>query len=244
MEGKTAETALITGASRGIGAAVALGLAADGFDIWLNYQSNDEAAGGVAAQVEALGRKCTLLRFDVTDGNAVRAALEGLLEQTVPYILVNNAGFARDGMFGLMSDEAWSSVLSVHLGGFFNVTRAVLPLMLRRRKGRVVNMVSVSGQMGNAGQVNYSAAKAGVIGATKALAREVGKRNILVNAVAPGMIETDMTSGLPLDKITPMIPLGRIGKPEEVAGCVRFLCSDAASYITGQIIGINGGLYI
>lgn len=243
---QTEETlvALVTGASRGIGADIALGLAQDGFDIWLNYQSSDAAAEEVAAGVRKLGRECRLLRFDVTDKSAVDAALEPLLKDDVPYILINNAGFARDGIFGLMPQDDWSSVLSVHLGGFFNVTRTVIPHMQRKRRGRIVNMASLSGQAGNAGQVNYSAAKAGLIGATKALAKEVARRNILVNAVAPGLIETDMTANLPLDKILPMVPLGRAGKPAEVTGCVRFLCSDAASYITGQVIGINGGLYI
>lgn len=236
--------ALVTGASRGIGADIALGLASDGFDVWLNYQSNDAAAEKVAGDIRELGRECRLLRFDVTDKHAVEAALEPLIQEETPHILVNNAGFARDGIFGLMPQDDWSSVISVHLGGFFNVTRAVIPLMLKKRRGRIVNVASLSGQAGNAGQVNYSAAKAGLIGATKALAKEVARRNILVNAVAPGIIETDMTARLPLDKILPMVPLGRVGKPAEVTGCVRFLCSEAASYITGQVIAINGGLYI
>lgn len=244
MEAGEKLVALITGASRGLGADIALGLAKDGFDIWLNYQSSDTAAEEVAAQIRALGRECRLLRFNVTDKPAVEAALDPLLQTEVPYILVNNAGFTRDGIFGLMPKDDWSAVLSVHLDGFFNVTRTVIPFMQRKRRGRIINMASLSGQGGNAGQVNYSAAKAGLIGATKALAREVGRRNILVNAVAPGFIETDMTAQLPLDKLLPLVPLGRAGKPAEVTGCVRFLCSEAASYITGQVIGINGGLYI
>lgn len=243
MEAGERLVALVTGASRGIGADIALGLARDGFDIWLNYQSNDAAAEKVAANVRELGRECRPLRFDVTDLAAVEAVLEPLLQEAVPYILVNNAGFARDGIFAFMEPEDWNSVLSVHLGGFFNVTRTVIPLMQKKRCGRIVNIVSISGQAGNAGQVNYSAAKAGLIGATKALAKEVARRNILVNAVAPGLIETDMTANLPLDKILPMIPLGRVGKPAEVTGCVCFLCSEAASYITGQVIAVNGGFY-
>ncbi|MDL2306850.1 3-oxoacyl-ACP reductase FabG [Desulfovibrio sp. OttesenSCG-928-C06] len=241
--GQGGRIALVTGASKGIGAAVALALAKDGFDIWLNYRSDDSGAAKVAEEVEQLGRACVLVKFDVADAAQVEAALAPLLAGDVPYALVNNAGFARDTMFGLMSHQDWNAVLDVHLGGFFNVTRLLAPLMQRRRKGRVVNIVSLSGEAGNAGQVNYSAAKAGVIGATKALAKELGRRNILVNAVAPGLIETEMTAGLPLEAILPAIPLGRPGKPEEVAGCVRFLCSDEASYITGHVLSVNGGLY-
>ncbi|MDR1243127.1 MAG: 3-oxoacyl-ACP reductase FabG [Deltaproteobacteria bacterium] len=240
---QSADVALITGASRGIGAAVALALAGDGFDIWLNYRSNDAAAFNVRAAIEALGRKCLPLRFDVTDPVAAEAALSPHLGGHVPLALVNNAGFSRDNLFGIMSGTEWDEVLSVSLGGFFNVTRLVAPLMQRKRRGRIVNVASLSGEAGNAGQVNYSAAKAGLIGATKALAKELGKRNVLVNAVAPGLIETDMTAGLPLERILPLIPLGRMGKPEEVASCVSFLCSPAASYITGHVLSVNGGLY-
>lgn len=244
MPGNEGRIALVTGGSRGIGAAVILALAADGFDIWLNYNSNRAAAENVAAAVSALGRNCTLFGFDVSDHAAVKAALESALKETTPFALINNAGFTKDNIFGLMPKADWDSVLGVHLNGFFNVTRLLVPYMLRKRCGRIINIASLSGQAGNPGQVNYSAAKAGIIGATKALAKEIGKRNILVNAVAPGFIETDMTSALPLEAALPAIPLGRVGKPEEVAACVRFLCSDGASYITGQVIGINGGLYI
>lgn len=236
--------AFVTGAGRGIGRAVALGLAVDGFDIWLNYRSDHQAAESARQEIEALGRRCFPVPFDVADKEAVDGALAPLLERETPFALVNNAGFARDAVFGLMSDEQWHSVLDVHLGGFFHVTRRIVPHMQRARQGRIVNIVSASGQTGMAGQVNYSAAKAGLVGATRALARELGRRNILVNAVAPGFIATDMTLGLPLEEYRKNIPLGRPGTAEEVAGCVRFLCSGLSSYVTGQVISANGGLYM
>ncbi len=235
--------ALITGASKGIGAAIALKLAADGFDIWLNYRSDHEGAGKVAERIETQGRSCTLVPFDVTDPEEVENVLTPLLETAVPYALVNNAGFARDGLMMLMSDAEWAGVLNVHLNGFFNVTKPVVTKMLRKRQGRIVNIASTSGETGVAGQTNYSAAKAGLIGATRSLALEVAKRNILVNAVAPGFIETAMIQDLPINDILANIPLQRVGTPEEIAGVVSFLCSDAASYITGQTISVNGGIH-
>lgn len=236
--------ALITGGSKGIGRASALGLAADGFDIWLNYRSDHEAARGVCAGIESLGRACRLLPFDVRDKAAGEASLNPLLARETPFVLVNNAGFSRDVVFGLMGEDDWSAVLDVHLNGFFHVTRLLVPHMQRARQGRVVNIASVSGQMGAPGQVNYAAAKAGLIGATKALARELARRHILVNAVAPGFIATEMTAHLPFEDYRHAIPLGRAGTPEEAAGCVRFLCSDLASYVTGQVIAVNGGLHM
>lgn len=233
--------ALITGASKGIGAAIALALAASGFDIWLNYRRDEAAALQVKQQLTALGAECRLLPFDVADLEQTQAALNPLLEQAVPYAIINNAGFARDTLLAMMSSSEWHDVLAVHLDGFFNVTRTVLPQMLRKRQGRIVTIVSTSGQTGVAGQTNYSAAKAGLIGATRSLAAEVAKRKILVNAVAPGFIETDMLDNLPVEHILPLIPLGRIGRAEEVADLVDFLCSEKAGYITGQVFSVNGG---
>jgi 3-oxoacyl-[acyl-carrier protein] reductase len=236
--------ALVTGASKGIGAAIATGLARDGFDIWLNYRSDHEGAYAVKKEIEESGRKCLLIPFDVSDSEAVKSALIPLLEEATPYVLVNNAGFRKDAIMAMMNKEEWEGVLSVSLNGFFLVTKLVVTNMLRKRKGRIINIVSTSGQSGMAGQVNYSAAKAGLIGATKALAGEVAKRNILVNAVSPGFIETEMTKDLPKELITPTIPLGRFGRASEVADVVSFLVSDKATYITGQIIAVNGGIYM
>ncbi len=236
--------ALVTGASKGIGAAIATGLAADGFDIWLNYRSDHDAADQVAADVAAAGAACTKLSFDVADDAAAAEALEPLLAERTPDVLVNNAGFSQDTMMFWMSRDEWSDVLNVHLNGFFFVTKLVLGGMLTRRSGRIINIVSTSGQTGLPGQVNYATAKAGLIGATKALAVEVAKRNVLVNAVSPGFIETRMTDDLPLETILPMIPVGRVGKAEDVAAAVRFLSSAGAAYITGQVLSVNGGAYM
>lgn len=236
--------ALVTGGSKGIGAAIARMLAGDGFHIWLNYRSDYEAASRVAEEVRRADVTCRLLPFDVSDAEAVKNALGPLVEQEIPYVLVNNAGFAKDGIMALMSPAEWRDVLSVTLDGFFFVTKMLLPGMLRKREGRIVNIVSTSGQSGLPGQVNYSSAKAGLIGATKALAAEVAKRNILVNAVSPGYIETEMTKDIVREDILPRVPLGRLGEPSEVAGAVGFLCSNRASYITGQVISVNGGGYM
>ena len=234
--------ALVTGGSRGIGLAVAKQLAADGFDIWLNYRSNHAAAQKAKTEIEQAGALCTLLPFDVADAQAVHDALDPLLQTQTPYALINNAGVRKDNLLIWMKPEEWSQVISTILGGFYNVTQAVVGSMIHAKVGRIVNISSAAAHAPVPGQTNYSAAKAGIVGATRSLALELAKRNILVNAVSPGFIETEMLDGLPLDKILPLIPLRRLGKPQEVADLVSFLCSEKASYITGQAFQINGGV--
>jgi 3-oxoacyl-[acyl-carrier protein] reductase len=235
--------ALVTGASRGIGAAVAETLAAAGHPVILNYRSATRAAEAVRDRIEAAGGRARLLPFDVADHAAASAAVEALLDDDEPIgIVVNNAGVARDSPFPSTSLEDWREVTRTTLDGFYNVTRPLVMPMVRRRWGRIVNVSSVSGVVGNRGQVNYSAAKAGLIGATRSLAQEVAKRGVTVNAVAPGLIETDMIEGAPVEELVRRIPMRRLGQPEEVARLVAFLAGDGAAYITGQVIGINGGL--
>jgi 3-oxoacyl-[acyl-carrier protein] reductase len=233
--------ALVTGASRGIGAAIARCLARDGFDVVLNCKSNVERAEAVANEIRALGRTATVKVFDVADAPSTDRAMTELLDRGVD-VLVNNAGVIRDRAFPMMTKEDWTGVLDTTLGGFYNVTRPLVMPMVQRRWGRIINMSSVSGVIGNRGQVNYAAAKAGLIGATKALAFELAKRSVTVNAVAPGLIETDMLTGTPVDEMLKLVPMRRLGKAEEVAELVAFLASDRAAYITGQVIGISGGL--
>ena len=244
MSSESSKIALITGASRGIGAAIAVRLAKSGYDIWANYRSNHQAANQLKQKITDLGRNCTLLPFDVCEEEQVKDSLSVLLEESVPDVLVNNAGFNKDTLLMWMSTEEWKSVTDVTLLGFFLVTKAVLLGLMRRKSGRIINIVSTAGESGLPGQTNYSAAKAGLIGATKSLAKEVIRKGVLVNAVAPGFIETDMIENLPIDEIVKNIPIGRIGSPEEVAGVVDFLCSEDAAYIVGQVISVNGGMYM
>ena len=239
--------ALVTGGSRGLGKAICLEIAKMGIPVIINYQSNKEAAIQVQSEIEELGTICELLPFDVCNQQQVETALdEWTNNHPDDYIayLINNAGIRRDNMMFMMPDEDWHSVINTSLNGFFYVTRKLLPKMLRRKHGgRIVNMASLSGLKGVEGQTNYSAAKAALIGATKALALETASRCVTVNAIAPGFILTDMTKDLPMEELAQLVPMKRFGLPEEVAALVKFLISDSAAYITGQIIGINGGLY-
>ena len=235
---------LVTGSSRGIGKAIALRLARDGYDVVLHCRSQRDEADAVAREIEAMGRAARVLQFDIGDRAATAAALEADIAQHGCYYgVVCNAGVARDNAFPAMSGEDWDIVLQTNLDGFYNVLNPlVMPMVQRRKPGRIVTLASVSGLVGNRGQVNYSAAKAGIIGATKALALELAKRAITVNCVAPGLIETDMTSEVPMEEALKMIPARRIGKPEEVAAAVSFLIGEEAGYITRQVISVNGGL--
>lgn len=238
------ESILVTGASGGIGRAIALRLAADGYPVVLHYSRNLEGAEETARMVEQSGRNCRLVSFDQGQREQTRNALEAdMAEFGAYYGVVCNAGVARDAAFPMMTEFDWDHVIEVNLDGFFNVLQPVVMPMVRRRKpGRIVTLSSVAGLMGNRGQVNYSASKAGVIGATKALAIELAKRQITVNCVAPGIIETEMTDKLPLEQILDAIPVRRAGTAAEVAALVAFLCSADAAYITRQVISVNGGL--
>lgn len=238
-------TVLITGSSRGIGKAIALRLAAEGYDIVVHCRSRVEEAEAVAQAVRNLGKNARVLQFDVADREKVRSILEADVEQHGAYYgVVLNAGLTRDNAFPALTDEDWDSVLRTNLDGFYNVLHPIMMPMIRRRKaGRIVCITSVSGLIGNRGQVNYSASKAGIIGAAKALAIELAKRKITVNCVAPGLIDTDiLDENVPIEEILKMIPAGRMGDPDEVAHAVAFLMDEKAAYITRQVIGVNGGL--
>lgn len=236
--------ALVVGAGRGIGKAIAGRLARDGFDIVGTASRDASSLSEVGMLTESAGRRFTGLVFDVADRSAAAEALNGCFGDDAPDVIVYNAGIARDNLFVFMSPEEWDSVIRTNLDGFYNTVQPLLMGMMARKSGRIVAISSASGQIGQGGQVNYSASKAALIGAVKALAREVGRKNILVNAVAPGFIETSMTANLPKEKILPLIPLNRAGLPEEVAGTVSFLCGPDASYIQGQVLAVNGGLVI
>lgn len=235
---------LVTGSSRGIGRAIALRLARDGFTVTLHCKQRVELAQAVAAEIRAAGSIAEVLRFDVGDREACRRELGIVIEKEGPfYGAVCNAGSHADAPFPGLSPEAWDDVIRTNLDAFYNVLHPLtMPMVRARQGGRIVTLSSISGVIGNRGQVNYSAAKAGLIGATRALSAELAKRRITVNSVAPGLIATDMIAGAPIDEIVKAIPMRRVGQPEEVAALVAFLCSDDASYITGQAIGISGGL--
>ncbi|MCV2368082.1 3-oxoacyl-ACP reductase FabG [Roseateles oligotrophus] len=244
MTDKLNKTVLVTGSSRGIGRAIALRLARDGYDLVIHCRSQRGEADAVAAEVAALGRSARVLQFDVGQREAAAHALLDDVElHGCYYGVVCNAGIARDGAFPALSGEDWDAVIHTNLDGFFNVLQPLtMPLVRRRQPGRIVTLASVSGLMGNRGQVNYSAAKAGIMGATKALAVELASREITVNCVAPGLIETEMVDARMLEEALKLIPAKRIGKPEEVAAVVSFLMSPDAAYITRQVISVNGGM--
>ncbi|MRI00797.1 3-oxoacyl-ACP reductase FabG [Kriegella sp. EG-1] len=239
--------ALITGGSRGIGRAVCIQLAKDlDYKLLINYNSNKAAAEETLKLVEEAGGSGELMQFNVVDSKAVNTTIESWLEDNnnaIIEVLVNNAGITKDGLFMWMPKEDWTQVIDTSLNGFYNVTNAIIQKLLVNKYGRIINMVSVSGLKGTPGQTNYSAAKGAVIGATKALAQEVAKRNVTVNAVAPGFIKSDMTAELDEKELKKMIPANRFGNPEEVAHTVSFLASNKSSYITGEVININGGIY-
>ena len=238
------QIALVTGASRGIGRAVALALAEAGAEVVVNYSSSPDAADAVVKEIKKTGGQAYALQANVADEEAVNGLIKTVIERSGKIdVLVNNAGITRDGLLMRMKTEDWQAVINLNLSGVFLCTRAVTRPMLKQKSGRIINITSVVGLMGNAGQSNYAAAKAGVVGFTKSTAKEMASRGITVNAVAPGFIATDMTKDLEAEGILAAIPLGRFGTPEQVAGAVRFLAADpAAAYITGQVLQVDGGM--
>ena len=238
------KTVLVTGSSRGIGRETAIYLAKNGFDIVLHYNKNKEKTLEVQKIIEDLGRNVRILQFDVPDRNKTKKVLLKDIEKYgIYYGVVVNAGINADNPFPAMEDSEWDRVINTNLNGFYNTLRPIILEMIQNRKGRIVALSSISGLTGNRGQINYSASKAGIIGAVKALSREVAKRNITVNCVAPGVIESDMTSNIPFDMIKDSIPMRRMGTAKEVASAINYLFSEDASYVTGQVISVNGGMY-
>ncbi len=238
------KVALVTGGSRGIGKACAIELAKAGYDVAINYVGNTDAANATVEELKALGSDSEAFKFDVTNAEAVNDGVAKVVEKYSKIdVLVNNAGITRDGLFMRMSPENWNAVINTNLSSAYYVTSPVIKLMMKQRSGSIINMSSIVGVYGNAGQANYSAAKAGLIGFTKSLAKELGSRNIRVNAVAPGFIQTDMTKDLKLDGVEEHIPLRRLGQPEDIARAVKFLAEDA-TYITGQVLQVDGGLVV
>lgn len=240
------ENVLITGSSRGIGREIALYLAKNGYDIVLHCNSNLQKAEIVREQINQLGQNARILQFDITNRKECEEIISKDIEQNgVYYGIVLNAGISKDNVFPAMTDDEWDEVLNTNLGGFYNILKpVVMPMISARIRGRIITMSSVSGLAGNRGQVNYSASKAGIIGATKSLALELAKRGITVNCIAPGVIDTDMTKDLPVDELKKIIPMRRTGTAKEVASLANYLMSEDAAYITGQVISVNGGLYL
>jgi len=237
-------TALVTGASKGIGRAVCVELAKTGRRVIINYRSDEAGAAETLAMVKSAGSNGRVVQFDVADHIATRDAIDHIIETDGAIdTLVNNAGIAADGLFIMMPRKEWDMVIETSLNGFYNVTRPVLEKMIRLKRGSIVSMASVSGLMGNRGQANYAAAKAGLIAASRSVAAEVARLGIRVNVVAPGLIDTEMIKDAPVDNIKTLIPMGRIGQPGEIAKVVRFLCSEDASYVTGQVLSVNGGMF-
>ena len=244
QQNKGAKVALVTGASRGIGRAIAVALAAAGYRVLINYLSRHSDAEESLARIQRSGGNAELCPFDISDAIASEQAIANAIQNHKRIdVLVNNAGIRHDALMVFMQPDQWSQVIATNLNSFFNVTRPVVKQMALNRWGRIVTVASTAGQTGVEGQTNYAAAKAGVIGASRSLAREVAKRNITVNVLAPGFIETEMTATMPREQILAQIPAGRFGEAEEVAAAAAFLCSDSAAYITGAVLNINGGVY-
>lgn len=243
MNENNGKKVLVTGSSGGIGRAIALAVAQAGYEVVAHYNNGKEKAENLKAEIESLGGKCSLLQFNISDRADCTSKLEKWSEENGAFWgIILNAGIARDDVFPALTDEKWDSVIHTNLDGFYNVLKPLVLPLCRKKRGRIITIASVSGIIGNRGQVNYSASKAGIIGATKALATELASRKITVNCIAPGLIETDMVKDLPLEQMLSTIPMGRAGKPEEVASLAVYLLSEGASYITRQVISVNGGL--